>query len=153
MTHMKRNKLHTGVTMMLRKEDCQPKWIIIDAKGKVLGRLASEIAKVLRGKHKPTYTPHIDSGDGVIIINADQIRVTGRKEAQKVYRRYTGYIGGMRETPYRVMQARKPCFIIEHAVKGMVPRTRIGRKQMKRLRIFAGDQHKMQAQQAINVNV
>ena len=105
------------------------------------------------GKHKPTYTPHADSGDGVIVVNAEKIRVTGAKEAQKVYRRYTGYIGGMRETPYRVMLERKPTFILEQAVRKMMPKkSRLSRSQMKRLRIFAGPEHKMAAQKPIVVS-
>ncbi len=102
-------------TYMARRQDVELQWLLVNAEGQTLGRLASEIAKVLQGKHKPVYTPHADTGDGVVIINAEKIRVTGAKEAQKVYRRYTGYQGGMRETPYRVMLERKPTFILEQA--------------------------------------
>lgn len=140
-------------TLLLRKEDVQRKWFIFDASGKTLGRLATEIARVLRGKHRPDYTPHVDSGDGVIVLNAGKVRVSGNKEAQKVYRYYTGHIGGLREKPYRMVQQRKPGFIIQHAVKGMVPRTRQGRAQMKRLRIYAGDQHNMEAQQPTKADI
>ncbi len=139
-------------TFMAKATDQQRQWFIFDASGKTLGRLCSEIAKILRGKHKPTFTPHADTGDGVIILNAEKVRVTGSKEAQKVYRRYTGYPGGQIETPYRVMLQRKPTFIIEHAVKGMMPKTRLSRAQLKRLRIFKGEQHDMSAQQPISVN-
>jgi len=128
-------------------------WIVFDATGKTLGRFASEIAKILRGKHKVDYTPHIDNGDGVIVINADKIKVTGAKEAQKTYYHYTGYVGGARETSYRRMQERKPEYIIEHAVKGMVPKTKLGNSQLKRLRIFKGAEHNMQAQQPTNAAV
>lgn len=126
-------------------------WFIIDASGKTLGRLSSEIAKVLRGKHKPSYTPHIDCGDGVIVVNAEKVVVTGRKRTNKIYRRYTGYMGGLRETTYETMSQKKPEYIIEHAVKGMVPRTRQGRRQMKRLKVFKGPEHTMQAQQPVAV--
>lgn len=128
-------------------------WFVIDANGKILGRLASEIAKVLRGKHKPTYTMHEDAGDGVIVINAEKIKVTGNKEAEKIYRRHTGAMSGMRETPLYTMRAKKPTYIIEKAVQGMVPRSRLGRQQIKRLKVFAGAEHNLQAQQPIQVNI
>ena len=140
-------------TPMLKKEEIKRQWLLIDAKGKTLGRLASEIAKILRGKHRANYTPHVDSGDGVVIVNAELIEVTGHKEAQKVYRRYTGHIGGLRETPYRTMMARKPTYILQHAVEGMMPKTKQGRAQLKRLRIYAGGEHDMPAQQPIKVSV
>jgi len=140
-------------TFMLKEQEVEHQWIILDAAGKTLGRLAAEIAKILRGKHKATYTPHVDGGDGVIVINAEKICVTGSKEAQKIYYRYTGSIGGLRAVPYRTMKARKPEYIIEHAVKGMVPRTRLGRKQMKRLRIFAGPEHNLATQKPIQANI
>jgi large subunit ribosomal protein L13 len=139
-------------TYIAKKKDVKLKWFVLDASGKTLGRFASEVAKILRGKHKTMFTPHVDTGDGVIIINADKIRVTGAKEAQKIYHRYTGYIGGMREIPYRTMMERHPEYILEHAIKGMVPRTKLGRAQMKKLRIFAGAEHHMEAQQPIFVN-
>ena len=140
-------------TIMIKKEDVVKSWFLLDAEGKTLGRFASEIAKILRGKHKPTFTPHVDTGDGVIIINADKIKVTGAKEAQKIYRYYTGHIGGMREVPYAVMKDRKPDYIIKHAVRGMMPKTKLGRAQMKKLRIFAGSEHDMQAQKPKTVNI
>ena len=136
-----------------KKEDVERNWFVLDAEGKTLGRFASEVAKVLRGKHKPTFTPSTDCGDGVIIINADKIAVTGAKEAQKVYIYHTGYVGGQREVPYRVMQSKKPEYIIEHAVKGMMPKNVVGRKQMRRLRIFAGTEHQMHAQKPITANI
>jgi large subunit ribosomal protein L13 len=140
-------------TFILNKNDIKPTWFVLDAAGKTLGRLASEIAKILRGKHKPSYTPYMDCGDGVIVINAEQIEVTGSKEAQKIYRYHTGAMSGMREVPYRTMRARKPQYIIEHAVKGMMPSSRLGRQQMKKLRVFAGKEHSMSAQQPITVNI
>src|SRR5437899_355340 len=142
-------------TVILTKEEALAarKWYLFDASGKTLGRFASEIAKVLRGKHKTTFTPHVDTGDGVVIINAEKIVVTGAKEAQKIYRYHTGAMSGMREVPYRVMQQKKPDYIIRHAVKGMMPKTRLSEAQMKKLRIFAGDTHNMIAQQPVTVNI
>lgn len=140
-------------TVLLKQEAVKRHWLLIDATGKTLGRLASEIAKILRGKHKADYTPHVDSGDGVIIVNADKVEVTGRKEAQKIYRHYTGYIGGMREMTYREMMRTRPTTPIQHAVAGMVPRTKQGKAQMKRLRIYTGENHDLSAQQPIKVNV
>jgi len=140
---------------MLTKEEVQAmrKWLILDASGKTLGRFASEIAKILRGKHKTTFTPHVDTGDGVIVINANKIKVTGAKEAQKIYRYHTGAMSGMREVPYRTMMARKPDYIIRRAVKGMMPKTRLTEAQMKKLRIFADDKHDLSAQAPISVNI
>lgn len=140
-------------TIMHRKEDSKPIWFILDATGKTLGRFAAEVTKILRGKHKPTFTTYSDAGDGVIILNADKIHVTGNKEAQKEYISYTGYMSGLRRVPYRVMKARKPEYIIEHAVKGMMPRTRIANAQLKRLRVFAGAEHDLQAQKPIKANI
>ena len=144
-----------NTTILLTKEEAVAarKWFILDASGKTLGRFAAEVAKILRGKHKPTFTSHVDGGDGVIILNADKIKVTGAKEAQKIYRYYTGSMGGLREVPYRVMKARKPEYIIRHAVKGMMPKTRLGEAQMKKLRIYAGDQHDLEAQQPIRASI
>ena len=141
--------------ILLSKEEAQAdkKWFILYASGKTLGRFASEVAKILRGKHKVTFTSHVDAGDGVVIINAEKIVVTGAKEAQKIYRYHTGAMSGMREIPYRVMQARKPDYIIRHAVKGMMPKTRLSEAQMKKLRIFAGDQHEMASQQPVVASI
>ncbi len=129
------------------------KWYLLDAKGKTLGRFASEIAKILTGKHRAVYTPHVDSGEGVIVINAGKIRVTGAKAARKTYHIHTGWMGGMKEIPYQTMLQKKPEEIIWRAVSGMVPKSRLGRQQMGSLRIFADDQHGMQAQQPIGVNI
>lgn len=144
-----------NITILLTKEEVRPlrKWLLLDASGKTLGRFASEVAKILRGKHKPHFTPHVDTGDGVVIINAEKIVVTGDKEAQKVYRHHTGAMSGMRETPYSIMRDRKPDYIIRHAVKGMMPKTRLTEAQMKKLRIYAGTEHDMQAQGPIPVNI
>lgn len=140
-------------TSMLKKKDIRHSWYILDATGKTLGRFASEIAKILRGKHKPSYTPYEDCGDGVIVINAGNIKVTGNKEAAKIYRRYTGHMGGLRETPYRIMHARNPEYIIERAVSGMMSKSRLGHQQTKRLRVFAGTEHQMEAQAPIVANI
>lgn len=144
-----------NATVLLTKEEAisMRKWFLLDASGKTLGRFAAEVAKILRGKHKPDFTPHVDSGDGVVIINAEKIVVTGAKEAQKIYRYHTGAMSGMREVPYRIMQGRKPDYIIWHAVKGMMPKTRLTEAQMKKLRIYAGDKHEMHAQAPIPVNI
>ncbi|MCE2982670.1 MAG: 50S ribosomal protein L13 [Parachlamydia sp.] len=140
-------------TYIPKKTETKLKWFLLDATGKTLGRLTSEIAKVLRGKHKPTFTTNLDCGDGVIVVNAEKVAVTGSKEAQKLYRYYTGSMSGLREIPFRVMKARKPEYIIEHAVKGMMPKTRLARQQLKKLRVFAGENHDLAAQQPIQVNI
>jgi large subunit ribosomal protein L13 len=144
-----------NTTILVTKEETHPmrKWFILDATGKTLGRFAAEVAKILRGKHKTNFTPYVDTGDGVIIINAGKIKVTGAKAAQKLYRYYTGSMSGLREIPYNVMLGRKPDYIIWHAVKGMMPKTRLGEAQLKKLRIFADDKHDLQAQTPISVNV
>ena len=131
---------------MARPAQVERKWHIVDAEGQTLGRLASEIARVLRGKNKPQYTPHIDTGDFVVVVNAEKVVVTGRKAEQKVYRRHTGYPGGLRETSYEVMMERKPTEVLRKAVKGMMPKTRLGRQQFKKLKIYAGPEHRHEAQ-------
>lgn len=146
-------KKHENTTTFLKREDVQRRWFILDAKGKTLGRFCQEVARILRGKHRVDFTPHTDCGDGVLVVNADKIKVTGNKRAQKTYHYYTGHIGGLREIPFEVMAARKPQYIIEHAVKGMLPHTRQGRKQLKRLRIFKGEEHGHDAQQPIKANI
>lgn len=137
----------------LKKGNEQRTWFILDASGKTLGRFASEIAKVLRGKHRPDFTPYVDCGDGVIVINAEKITVTGSKERSKIYRHYTGAISGLRETPYDIMLARHPERIIERAVCGMMPKSRLADGQMKRLRIFKGAEHPHMAQQPIHAEI
>lgn len=151
--HKVRNMQNHAKTFIPNTNEMKLNWFILDAAGKTLGRLTCEISKILRGKHKPTFTTYLDCGDGVIVINADKVEVTGSKEAQKLYRYYTGHMSGLREIPYRTMKARKPEFIIEHAVKGMMPKTRLGRQQLKKLRVFAGEQHNLAAQQPIQVNI
>lgn len=129
------------------------KWYLFDATGKTLGRFAAEVAKILRGKHRPDYTPNVDCGDGVVIVNAEKIAVTGMKRARKIYRKYTGFIGGLREIPYSTMIARNPEMVLERAIKGMMPKTRLGGQQVKKLRIFKGAEHDLKAQQPTPVNI
>jgi large subunit ribosomal protein L13 len=138
---------------MLKKEKITRQWFLLDAAGKTLGRFAAEVTKILRGKHRPDFTPYVDCGDGVVIINADKIVVTGAKEKQKIYHYYTGSIGGLREVPFNTMIARHPDYPIMRAVRGMLPKSRLARAQMKRLRVFAGTEHDMQAQAPIPVNM
>lgn len=123
------------------------KWHVIDADGEVVGRLASRIATVLRGKHKPDFTPHFDNGDNVIVVNVDKVRFTGLKMAKKVYLRHTGYPGGQRSATPRDLLERKPELVLQNAVKGMLPKTRLGRAQIKKLHMYAGPEHPHGAQQ------
>jgi large subunit ribosomal protein L13 len=131
---------------MARPLEVERKWYVVDAEGKHLGRLATEIVRVLRGKNKPQYTPHVDVGDFVVVVNADRVAVTGRKAEQRVYRRHSGYPGGMKETSYEQMLARKPTEVLRQAVYGMMPKTRLARKQFKKLKIYAGPEHPHAAQ-------
>lgn len=122
------------------------KWYVVDAEGQTLGRLSSEIAKVLRGKNKPTYTPHIDTGDYVVVVNAEKIKVTGKKLDQKIYYNHSDYVGGMRETTLKEKLAKKPEDVIELAVKGMLPKGPLGRSMIKKLHVYAGPEHDQAAQ-------
>ena len=131
---------------MARPLEVERKWFVVDAEGKHLGRLAAEIARILRGKHKPQYTPHVDVGDFVVVVNAERVVVTGKKAEQRVYRRHSGYPGGMKETSYSQMLARKPTEILRKAVYGMMPKTRLARQQFKKLKIYAGPEHPHAAQ-------
>ncbi len=131
---------------MARPLEVERKWHVIDAEGQTLGRLATEIARLLRGKNKSQYTPHVDTGDFVVVVNAEKVVVTGRKAEQKVYYRHTGYPGGLRETSYETMLERKPTEILRKAVRGMMPRTRLGRQQFRKLKIYAGPEHPHEAQ-------
>ena len=133
-------------SFMQKKETVDRKWYIIDAKGQPLGRVASKAAHILRGKHKPTYTPHMDVGDHVIILNCKDAVLTGKKLDQKVYRHHSGYIGGMKETSARVMMENKPEQAMMIAVKGMLPHNSLGRQMVKKLRLYAGAEHENQAQ-------
>lgn len=122
------------------------KWYVIDAEGKTLGRLSTEVATLLRGKHKPTYTPHVDTGDHVIIVNCAKVVLTGKKLDQKMHRHHSGYMGGMKETPYRKFMAERPEEAVYLAVKGMLPHNILGRQMIKKLRTYAGPEHENQAQ-------
>ena len=133
-------------TFVAKKEDIKRKWYLVDAKDKVLGRFATKVAAVLRGKHKPIFTPHIDTGDAVIVINAAKLRLTGRKAKQKVYRRYSGYPGGLREVPFERMFEHKPRMVVELAVRRMLPKGRLGTDMLKKLKIYADDKHNHKAQ-------
>ena len=131
---------------MANPDKVERKWYVVDADGQTLGRLASEVAKVLRGKNKPIYTPHIDTGDYVIVVNADKIKVTGKKLDQKIYYRHSDYVGGMKEFTLREMMDRKPERVIELAVKGMLPKGPLGRAMIKKLHVYAGPEHDHAAQ-------
>ena len=133
-------------SFIAKPAEVEHKWYVIDAEGKTLGRLASEVASILRGKNKPIYTPHVDCGDNVIVINAEKINVTGKKRKDKVYTSYSGFPGGKKEVPFDEMQAKKPEEIIRHAVKGMLPDGRLGRQMFKKLYVYAGPEHKHEAQ-------
>lgn len=134
-------------TISANRATVQKDWVVVDAENLVLGRLASEIAKIIRGKHKPGYTPHVDCGDNVIVINAEKIKLTGRKMTDKVYVRHTGYPGGQRFTTPREVLAKHPIRVVEHAVKGMLPKNRLGRRLYTNLYVYAGNQHPHTAQQ------
>ena len=133
-------------TYMAKAADVQRKWYVVDADGVVLGRLASQVAAILRGKNKPIYTPYVDTGDYVIIINADKVKLTGKKLDQKMYYHHTGYVGGIREVAYRNLMANKPEFVIKHAVTGMLPKGPLGRQMAKKLKVYAGPEHDNAAQ-------
>jgi len=131
---------------MTNAESIDKKWYVVDASGQTLGRFASEIAKILIGKNKTTFTPGVDTGDYVIVINAEKIEVTGKKESQKMYRRHTGYIGGLKEVVYKDMMAKHPDRIITAAVKGMLPKNKLGRHMLSKMKVYAGSEHNHQAQ-------
>ena len=133
-------------TYMANPDKIERKWYVVDAEGQTLGRLSAEIAKVLRGKNKPVFTPHIDTGDYVVVVNAAKVKVTGKKLDQKVYYHHSDYVGGMKETTLREMMAKKPEAVIEMAVKGMLPKGPLGRTMIKKLHVYAGPEHEQQAQ-------
>lgn len=134
-------------TFMPNAESVERKWYVVDAEGQTLGRLASEVAKVLSGKTKPIYTPHVDCGDFVIVLNCDKVVLTGKKLEQKMYRWHTGHPGGLREVKYREMMANKPEEVMMHAVKGMLPKNKMGSQMLTKLRVYKGNEHKQEAQQ------
>ena len=134
-------------TFIAKKQDIVPKWYLVNAEEQVLGRLSTRIATILRGKHRPIFSPHQDFGDHVVVINAEKVKVTGKKESQKAYFHYSGYPGGGRFTGLGTLRTTKPERIIEHAVKGMLPHNRLGRKLIRKLHVYAGSEHPHQAQQ------
>lgn len=134
-------------SFMASPSTIERKWYVVDATGHTLGRLTSEIANILRGKNKPIFTPHIDTGDYVIVINAEKIKVTGKKLDQKIYYNHSDYVGGMKETDLKTMLAKKPEYVITHAVKGMLPKGVLGRQMLKKLHVYAGPEHAHAAQQ------
>ncbi len=136
----------TKTTMTPKPDQIEKKWYVVDAEGQTLGRLASEVANMLRGKNKPYYTPNIDTGDFVIVINAEKIHLTGNKLIQKKYYSHSGYPGGLKSTQYKDLIQKKPEFVIEKAVKGMLPKNKLGRAQGKKLKVYAGSEHKHEAQ-------
>jgi len=138
-------------TYMQKKEDLVRTWYVIDAEGLPLGRLATKVAHVLRGKHKPTFTPHIDCGDFVIVINASKVALTGDKLDKKIYYNHSGYTGGLRERTARVMKESYPIEMVERAIKGMLPKGRLGRQMYKKLFVYAGEQHPHAAQQPVEL--
>ena len=140
-------------TFMANPDKIDRKWYVVDAKGATLGRLASEVASVLRGKNKPEFTPHVDCGDYVIVINAAEVKVTGKKLDQKIYYNHSEYVGGMRETSLRELLAKKPERVVELAVKGMLPKGPLGRKMYTKLHVYAGPDHEQQAQKPIALEI
>lgn len=133
-------------THYTKPSEVESSWVVVDASNKVLGRLASEVAKILRGKHKPSYSPSVDAGDHVIVINAAKVELTGNKGATKVYRTYSGYPGGLKETSFNQMMDKHPERVIEKAIWGMLPKNRLGRAQFRKLKVYAGPEHQHQAQ-------
>jgi len=133
-------------TFSAKKDEVQRKWYLVDAEDKILGRLASEIAVRLRGKHKPIYTPHVDTGDYIVVINADKVRMTGRKLKQKVYYRHSGYPGGLKSITAEKLQQKRPEELVRLVVKGMLPKNSLGRDMIKKMKIYAGEKHPHQAQ-------
>ncbi len=140
-------------TTSARRSDNPQKWYVVDAKGAVLGRLATQIAQRLRGKHNPNFTPHADTGDWVIVINADKITLTGRKMDRKVYYRHSGYIGGLKEMTAKDLLEKKPEALVRYAVKGMLPKNKLGRQLFKKLKVYAGETHPHEAQQPETLSI
>lgn len=134
-------------TFMANESNIERKWYVVDAEGQTVGRLAAEIAKVLRGKNKPTFTPHVDTGDYVIVVNADKVKFTGKKLTDKIYFRHSGYQGGTTFTPAGQMMEKFPTRVIEHAVRGMLPKNRLGEQMYRKLNVYAGSEHPHAAQQ------
>ena len=140
-------------TFSAKPEEVSRDWYVVDATDKTLGRLSTEIARRLKGKHKPEYTPHVDTGDYIVVVNADKIRVTGNKLKDKMYHHHTGYIGNMKSVPLEKLMEKSPERALQFAVKGMLPRNPLGRKMLSKLRVFAGPEHKHEAQQPIPLDI
>ena len=140
-------------TYAVKASEIERQWYLVDAQGKTLGRLASEIAKILRGKHKPTYTPHLDTGDYVVVVNAEKIHVTGNRLDSKRYYRYSGYPGGLKSVPLREMLEKHPTRAIRYAVKGMLPKNRLGRAMIRKLKVYAGNEHPHEAQKPVSLDL
>jgi large subunit ribosomal protein L13 len=140
-------------TFSAKPAEVRRDWYLVDATGKTLGRLSTEIARRLRGKHKPEYTPHVDTGDYIVVVNAEKIRVTGNKLKDKMYHRYTGYIGNLKSMPLEKLLEEAPERALQYAVKGMLPRNPLGRKMLSKLRVFAGPHHKHEAQQPLPLDI
>ncbi len=134
-------------SFMAKSHEVKREWFVVDASGMTLGRLASQVASVLRGKHKPTFTPNVDTGDFVIVLNSDKVVLTGKKLEQKMYTYHTGYIGGLKQTPYKDMMAKKSDLVVYEAIKGMLPKNSLGRQMLTKLRVYKGAEHNHQAQQ------
>ncbi|MBQ7374076.1 MAG: 50S ribosomal protein L13 [Clostridia bacterium] len=134
-------------SFMAKSHEVKREWFVVDASGMTLGRLASQVATVLRGKHKPTFTPNVDTGDFVIVLNSDKVVLTGKKLEQKMYTYHTGYIGGLKQTPYKDMMAKKSDVVVYEAIKGMLPKNSLGRQMLTKLRVYKGAEHNHQAQQ------
>ncbi len=140
-------------TYQAKKEDLDHKWYLVNAEGKVLGRLSTELAKILKGKNKPTYTPHIDTGDFVVVVNAGKVTLTGKKMKDKIYYHHTGYPGGIKEMNAEKLLAKKPTEVIRIAVKGMLPKNSLGRQMIRKLKIYAGPNHPHEAQNPVPIDV
>ena len=140
-------------TFSAKPHEVNRDWYLVDATGKTLGRLSTEIALRLRGKHKPQYTPHVDTGDYIVVINAEKIRVTGNKLKDKMYHRYTGYVGNLKSMPLEKLLAQQPERVLQYAVKGMMPRNPLGRQMLSKLKIFSGPEHNHEAQQPIPLDI
>lgn len=139
-------------TRSVKNSEVDRQWFVVDADGEIVGRLATQLATILRGKHKPTYTPHVDTGDNIIIVNADKVRFTGLKEQQKSYQRYSGYPGGQKSRTVAEQRAKQPIKIIENAVRGMLPKNKLGRAMFKKLYVYAGPDHPHAAQKPETLN-
>ena len=140
-------------SFMEKPGKAEVKWYVVDATGATLGRLASQVASIIRGKHKPTFTPNVDMGDYVIIINTDKVVLTGKKLDQKLYTYHTGYVGGLKQIPYSEIMAKKADLAVYEAVKGMLPKNTLGKKMLKKLRVYKGAEHRQQAQQPVELKI